>query len=111
MDNQGRLSSLTADYHALRSVVPNGSDKGWIASTRGNKDMSESTITQPVYEPQEPQAPVSKKFVYAGVAAGAVALALGGAALGISTSQPHVSPAQAQAYADGTARAPPRHKQ
>jgi sRNA-binding protein len=67
--------------------------------------MSESTITQPVYEPQEPQPPVSKKFVYAGVAVGAVALALGGAALGISLSQPHVSPAQAQAYANSAASA------
>jgi hypothetical protein len=39
--------------------------------------MSES-VTQPVYEPQ---APVSMKFVYAGIG---VALALGGAAPGVS---------------------------
>ena len=65
--------------------------------------MSEA-ITQPVYEPQAPQAPVSSmKFIYAGVAVGAVALGLGGAALGVSLAQPHVSPAQVRAYANSAA--------
>lgn len=66
--------------------------------------MSESVV-QPVYEPQKPQAPQapnSMKFVYAGIG---VALALGGAALGFSLAQPHVSAAQARAYASSAATA------
>jgi hypothetical protein len=58
--------------------------------------MSEA-ISQPVDD--EPQPPPNSKLVYAGIGVAVGALALGGAALGISLAQPHVSPAQAQAYA------------
>ena len=66
--------------------------------------MSAEALIQPVYEP--PVAPHhNSKLVYAGIGFAVGAFALGGAALGVSLAQPHVSPAQARSYASSAATA------